>query len=44
MRDRLLDLRPDPGFLEDGRNWIWLLLAIGAIVGLVVYFIKRKKR
>jgi LPXTG-motif cell wall-anchored protein len=38
-----LDIPPDPKFYEKTNFWVLATLALLALVGLVIWFIKRKK-
>jgi len=40
----LLYMLPDPEFFDPTNSWVWLIAALAAIVGLVIYFIRKKNK
>ena len=39
----LLDLMPDPAFYETNKFWMLIIPALAAIIGLIIYFIRKRK-
>ncbi len=44
MKTILLDLMPDPEFYEKTSFWVLTISALVAITGLIIWFIRRKKK
>jgi|GEM_PF-5886396 len=40
----LLDLLPDPVFYETKKFWLLAIPALAAVVGLIIYFIRKKNK